>query len=105
MLNTATTKQFRSTVREVCKRKNVCLGTSWTNGSPTGVKRIRGDDGKRTVGFYCNAANDSLAAIIERELKLNGLTADTRATDATDSADGFGSGYGGRYIRGTCLLG
>lgn len=102
MLNTATTKQFRSTVRAVCASKNISLGDSWTNGAPGQFNGKRYDSGNRTVGFLCYVANGRLAEMIEQELKKQGLTAETRATDAAENA--FGYGRGGSYIRGTCIL-
>jgi hypothetical protein len=99
MLKTATTKQFRGAVRKVCERKNISLGGSWTN-------ITRGDESNiRTVGLLCYAANDRLAAIIEKELGLQGVTAGTHATDASTITDAWGYGRGGSYIRGTCVLG
>jgi hypothetical protein len=100
-MNVATTLQFRNAVRKVCKEQNFMLGNSWTNGAPGHFQSPkRHDYGDRTVGFYCNAACDSLAAEIEQELGKHGLTAETRATDCTDDL----SCTGGRYIRGTCVL-
>jgi hypothetical protein len=99
MLNTATTTQFRSTVRAVCARKKILLGGSWTN-------ITRGDESNiRTVGIVCYAASARLAEMIEAELKAKGLTAETRVTDATEIRDSYGYQRGGRYIRGTCILG
>ena len=105
MLNTATTKQFRSTVRAVCASKNISLGDSWTNGAPGPFNGKRYDSGDRTVGFVCYAANARLAEMIEQELKKQGVTAETRATDAAENKDAFGYERGGCYIRGTCILG
>lgn len=89
MFKTATTVQFRETVRECAARSNITIWDSYTNGSAL----LNPDHKHRCVGFHVPAATEAFALIVEKKLNTMGLTAKTRLTGSHTN-----------YIRGTCVL-